>query len=99
MSVLSANDTVIALLLDAFKTSVAYLQIVSMHEIINTFYQPPGSDKAYARLMCWGLFFGQTVDGEHSQCFEAAQLMLPRSVPGLVPMVGSHTRSQIARSL
>ena len=35
-----------------------------MYEIINTFNQPYGSDKSYARLMCWGLFFGQTVEGE-----------------------------------
>ena len=34
-----------------------------MHEIIDTFAEPPGSDKSYARLVCWGLFVGQTVEG------------------------------------
>ena len=33
-----------------------------MHEIINTFNEPAGSDKSYARLMCWGLFLGQAVE-------------------------------------
>lgn len=35
-----------------------------MHEIIETFKQPPGADKSYAYLMCWGLFLGQAIEGE-----------------------------------
>jgi len=53
-----------ALAVDAIRTGCGYIQIASMYEIINEFDEPAGSDKSYARLMCWGLFFGQTVEGE-----------------------------------
>ncbi|ORX40310.1 hypothetical protein BD324DRAFT_607321 [Kockovaella imperatae] len=51
-----------SLILDGIRTAFSYVQIASMHEIINTFQEPAGSDKSYARLMCWGLFLGQTIE-------------------------------------
>jgi hypothetical protein len=42
-------------------TCFSYLQVWSMHEIISTF-DDPDSDMAYARLMCWGLFVGQSAE-------------------------------------
>lgn len=44
-------------------TCFSYLQIYSMHEIISSFDDPSSeSDRAYARLMCWGLFVGQSTE-------------------------------------
>lgn len=43
---------------------VSFLQIAAVHEIIETFKAPRGSEMAYAYLMCWGLFLGQALEGE-----------------------------------
>jgi hypothetical protein len=52
-----------AFCVETIVTLFGYLQIYSMHEIILAFDRAPeeGHDRAYARLMCWGLFVGQTV--------------------------------------
>jgi len=50
-----------ALMTESLWTCFSYLQVWSMHEIISTF-DSPGSDMAYARLMCWGLFIGQSAE-------------------------------------
>ncbi|ORY26307.1 P-loop containing nucleoside triphosphate hydrolase protein [Naematelia encephala] len=52
----------LSLILEVIKTAFSYLQVVAQHEIIQSFSQPQGSDKSYAYLMCWGLFFGQAVE-------------------------------------
>lgn len=50
-----------ALVTESLWTCFSYLQVWSMHEIISTF-DNPDSDMAYARLMCWGLFVGQSAE-------------------------------------
>ncbi|WVR06775.1 hypothetical protein IAU60_003810 [Kwoniella sp. DSM 27419] len=52
----------VSLTLEIFKTGIGFIQLAAMREIIESFKQPPGSDKSYARLMCWGLLFGQSVE-------------------------------------
>lgn len=53
-----------AFCVETIVTCFSYLQIYSMHEIIAVFDkpQPDDGDRAYARLMCWGLFIGQTTE-------------------------------------
>ena len=89
-----------ALILDAVRTGFSYLQIASMYEIIQTFNQPPGSDKSYARLMCWGLFFGQTVEGEYIPSSQPPSMYLPtlmNSPFSVLFMVGFSTRHENIR--
>lgn len=45
---------------------VSFLQIAAVHEIIETFKAPKGTEAAYAYLMCWGLFVGQALEGKSS---------------------------------
>ncbi|KAK8864683.1 hypothetical protein IAR55_001935 [Kwoniella newhampshirensis] len=52
----------ITFILEMFRNLVSFVQIGAMHEIIQSFNQPPGSDKSHAYLMCWGLLFGQSVE-------------------------------------
>ncbi|ODO08357.1 ATP-dependent bile acid transporter [Cryptococcus wingfieldii CBS 7118] len=54
----------VSFILETTRNIISFVQIAAMHEIILSFNEPSGSDKSYAYLMCWGLFFGQTVNGE-----------------------------------
>ncbi|ODN72751.1 hypothetical protein L202_08188 [Cryptococcus amylolentus CBS 6039] len=49
-------------ILETTRNIISFVQIAAMHEIIQSFNEPSGSDKSYTYLMCWGLFFGQTVN-------------------------------------
>ena len=57
-------DKLVDLALETINTCLSYLQVLSMHEIIKATDNPQDYDKAYAYLMCWGLFAGQTVECE-----------------------------------
>ncbi|OCF60910.1 hypothetical protein L486_00554 [Kwoniella mangroviensis CBS 10435] len=48
--------------LEIFRNLISFVQIAAMHEIIQSFKEPKGSDKSYAHLMCWGLLVGQAVE-------------------------------------
>ncbi|WRT66672.1 uncharacterized protein IL334_003632 [Kwoniella shivajii] len=52
----------ITFLLEFIRNLISFIQIAAMHELIQTFKDPKGSDKSYAYLMCWGLLGGQTFD-------------------------------------
>ncbi|WVQ77878.1 hypothetical protein IAR50_007581 [Cryptococcus sp. DSM 104548] len=52
----------ISFVLETTRNIISFVQIAAMHEIIDSFNQPAGSEKSYAYLMCWGLFFGQIMD-------------------------------------
>ncbi|TYJ53022.1 hypothetical protein B9479_006351 [Cryptococcus floricola] len=52
----------ISFALETTRNLISFIQIAALHEIIDSFNQPAGSDKSYAYLMCWALFFGQVVD-------------------------------------
>ncbi|ODO08343.1 ATP-dependent bile acid transporter [Cryptococcus wingfieldii CBS 7118] len=52
----------ISFALETTRNLISFIQIAAMHEIIDSFNQPAGSDKSYAYLMCWALFFGQVIN-------------------------------------
>ncbi|ODN97956.1 hypothetical protein I350_07593 [Cryptococcus amylolentus CBS 6273] len=52
----------VSFILETTRNIISFVQIAAMHEIIQSFNEPSGSDKSYTYLMCWGLFFGQTVN-------------------------------------
>nr|XP_019007523.1 uncharacterized protein I206_07785 [Kwoniella pini CBS 10737]OCF46304.1 hypothetical protein I206_07785 [Kwoniella pini CBS 10737] len=52
----------ITFILEIIRNLISFIQIAAMHEIIESFKDPKGSDKSYAYLMCWGLFAGQAFE-------------------------------------
>ncbi|OXB35182.1 ATP-dependent bile acid transporter [Cryptococcus neoformans] len=52
----------ISFVLETTRNLISFIQIAALHEIIQSFKQSPGEDKSYAYLMCWAMFFGQTVE-------------------------------------
>nr|XP_018262736.1 uncharacterized protein I303_04216 [Kwoniella dejecticola CBS 10117]OBR84894.1 hypothetical protein I303_04216 [Kwoniella dejecticola CBS 10117] len=52
----------ITFVLEAIRNLISFIQIAAVHEIIESFKEPEGSDKSYAYLMCWGLFAGQAFE-------------------------------------
>ncbi|WVQ99735.1 hypothetical protein IAU59_006877 [Kwoniella sp. CBS 9459] len=52
----------ISFALETIRNLISFVQIAAMREIIDSFQAPPGSDKSYPYLMCWGLLFGQSVE-------------------------------------
>ncbi|WVW84262.1 hypothetical protein I302_106292 [Kwoniella bestiolae CBS 10118] len=48
--------------LEIVRNLISFVQIIAMHEIIESFKEPYGSDKSYANLMCWGLLVGQAFE-------------------------------------
>ncbi|WWD17007.1 hypothetical protein CI109_101443 [Kwoniella shandongensis] len=50
------------LFLRIIRNIFSFAQIAAIHEIIQSFQDPSGSDKSYAYLMCWAMLFGQMVE-------------------------------------
>ncbi|WVO18186.1 hypothetical protein L204_105890 [Cryptococcus depauperatus] len=63
-SLWAGKGTIIVLtfFLEVIRNFVSFLQIAALHEVLQSFNQPYGSDKSYAYLMCWGMFAGQAVE-------------------------------------
>ncbi|ORX34322.1 hypothetical protein BD324DRAFT_637552 [Kockovaella imperatae] len=55
-------ELTLALLLDALRTVASFVQIYSMHEIIDSFQNSAEHDRKYKQLMCVGLFLGSTAE-------------------------------------
>ncbi|KIY31831.1 hypothetical protein I305_05795 [Cryptococcus gattii E566] len=52
----------ISFVLETTRNLISFIPIAALHEIIQSFNQIPGEGKSYAYLMCWAMFFGQTVE-------------------------------------
>ncbi|KAE8539170.1 hypothetical protein D1P53_004260 [Cryptococcus gattii VGV] len=52
----------ISFVLETTRNLISFIPIAALHEIIQSFNQIPGEGKSYAYVMCWAMFFGQTVE-------------------------------------
>lgn len=62
ISSIRKSNQITAFVLETTRNLISFIPIAALHEIIQSFNQIPREGKSYAYLMCWAMFFGQTVE-------------------------------------